>query len=81
MMDGRLFDTLEAVARKVRGSAAPFGGIQVGAAEQGDLPHVCGGLGGWGGGVAGEPAGQVLQGLGRAQRVERSCWGGLQCQG
>ncbi|PSC73053.1 ATP-dependent DNA helicase PIF1 [Micractinium conductrix] len=29
MMDGRLFDTLEAVARKVRGSAAPFGGIQL----------------------------------------------------
>lgn len=28
MMDGRLFDTLEAVARRVRGSAAPFGGIQ-----------------------------------------------------
>jgi hypothetical protein len=28
MMDGRLFDTLEAVARKVRGSNAPFGGIQ-----------------------------------------------------
>ncbi|KAL4434118.1 hypothetical protein ABPG75_000559 [Micractinium tetrahymenae] len=31
MMDGRLFDTLEAVARKVRGSAAPFGGIQASA--------------------------------------------------
>ena len=29
MMDGRLFDTLEAVARKVRSSSAPFGGIQV----------------------------------------------------
>jgi hypothetical protein len=29
MMDGRLFDTLEALARLVRGSAAPFGGIQV----------------------------------------------------
>lgn len=29
MMDGRLFDALEHVARKVRGSAAPFGGIQV----------------------------------------------------
>ena len=30
MMDGRLFDSLEHVARKVRGSAAPFGGVQVG---------------------------------------------------
>ena len=35
MMDGRLFDTLETVARKVRGSNAPFGGIQVGLAR----PH------------------------------------------
>jgi hypothetical protein len=37
MMDGRLFDTLERVARKMRGSNAPFGGIQVG-----------GWVGGWG---------------------------------
>lgn len=29
MMDGRLFDTLEAIACKVRHSAAPFGGIQL----------------------------------------------------
>ncbi|PRW58054.1 ATP-dependent DNA helicase PIF1 [Chlorella sorokiniana] len=29
MMDGRLFDALEHVARKVRGSNAPFGGIQL----------------------------------------------------
>lgn len=29
MMDGRLFDALEHVARKVRGSAAPFGGVQL----------------------------------------------------
>lgn len=32
-MDGRLFDALEHVARKVRGSNAPFGGIQVGGKE------------------------------------------------
>jgi ATP-dependent DNA helicase PIF1 len=30
MMDGRLFDALEGVARALRGSQAPFGGIQVG---------------------------------------------------
>lgn len=29
MMDGRLFDVLEAVARRVRGSQAPFGGVQL----------------------------------------------------
>ena len=29
MMDGRLFDALEAIARRVRGSNAPFGGIQL----------------------------------------------------
>ena len=29
MMDGRLFDCLEAIARALRGSAAPFGGIQL----------------------------------------------------
>lgn len=29
MMDGRFFDLLEAVARKVRGNALPFGGIQL----------------------------------------------------
>ncbi|GAB4815472.1 hypothetical protein N2152v2_002518 [Parachlorella kessleri] len=29
MMDGRLFDSLEAIARRVRGSNAPFGGIQL----------------------------------------------------
>ncbi len=29
MLDGALFDALEAVARAVRGSDAPFGGIQL----------------------------------------------------
>lgn len=29
MMDGRLFDTLEFVARRVRGSDTPFGGVQL----------------------------------------------------
>lgn len=29
MVDGKLFDTLEAIARAVRGSEAPFGGIQL----------------------------------------------------
>lgn len=29
MLDGRLFDTLEAIARAVRGTSAPFGGIQL----------------------------------------------------
>ncbi len=29
MMDGRLFDALEGIARRVRGSTAPFGGIQL----------------------------------------------------
>ena len=29
MVDGKLFDLLEAVARRVRGTDAPFGGIQL----------------------------------------------------
>jgi ATP-dependent exoDNAse (exonuclease V) alpha subunit len=29
MLDGKLFDTLEEVARGVRGNSAPFGGLQV----------------------------------------------------
>lgn len=29
MVDGDLFDKLEAIAREVRGNAAPFGGIQL----------------------------------------------------
>ena len=28
MLDGRLFDLLEAVARRIRGVDAPFGGLQ-----------------------------------------------------
>lgn len=42
MMDGKIFDTLESIAREVRGSKAPFGGIQV--ILSGDfcqLPPVC----------------------------------------
>ena len=29
MVDGLLFDSLEAIARSIRGSKAPFGGIQL----------------------------------------------------
>lgn len=29
MVDGSLFDSLEAIARSIRGSKAPFGGIQL----------------------------------------------------
>ncbi len=29
MLDGRMFDTLESIARSVRNSQAPFGGIQL----------------------------------------------------
>lgn len=42
MMDGKIFDLLEAIARKVRGNSRPFGGIQL--ILSGDfhqLPPVC----------------------------------------